>query len=176
MRPQLRLPALADAAQGPLAGGIGRRRRRALHARGGRDIHDVPLAALLHRRNDAIRQIHQPEDVGVEHLLHFRDVERADLATIGVAGVVDEDVDATHAFIARVDGSRVLVGYRDVGLQADGAGLSRHRVDELLVAAGEHDLVPGLARQFDNRRADPLTAPGDQKTRWLHERDSSYAA
>src|SRR4029450_9612067 len=159
---------------GPLAGGIGRRRRRALHARGGREVHDVPLAARLHRRNDAVRQIHEPEDVGVEHLLHFRDVQRADLTAIGVAGIVHEDVDATHAFIARVHGSRVLVGYRDIGLQADGPGLSHHRSDELRVAAGEHHLVPGIARLLDNRRADALTAPGHQKTRWLHERDSSY--
>jgi hypothetical protein len=49
-------------------------------------------------------------------------------------------------------------------------------IDQLLVAAGEHQLVPGIARLLDTRRADAMTAPGNQKARWLYERDSSHAA
>jgi hypothetical protein len=53
------------------------------------------------------------------------------------------------------------------------ARLRCDRLDELLVAACEQDLVTGPARQFDNGCANPLTASGDEKTGWLHGRDSS---
>ena len=86
-------------------------------------------------------------------------------AAVRVAGVVDEDVDAAHALQARLDASwRCRPPRRHVGANAVRAGLLRDLLDALLVAAGEHDLVTGLARQFDDGRADPLAAAGDEKT------------
>ena len=49
------------------------------------------------------------KDVGDEHLLHFRDVQRADFAAIGVAGIVHEDVDAAHAFSAEASPRRYFL-------------------------------------------------------------------
>jgi hypothetical protein len=43
-----------------------------------------------------------------------------------------------------------------------GPGLLCDRVDELIVPAGEHDLMTGFRRQFDERRADALTASGHE--------------
>ena len=50
-----------------------------------------------------------------------------------------------------------------------GPGFPCDRVDELIVPAGEHHLMTGLRRQFDESRADALTASGHEKARYRHE-------
>src|SRR6185503_10512279 len=122
VRPQFGLPALADAAQGPLAAGVGRRGGGALHAGGRGDVHDVALTTLLHERDDAIGYVDQAEHIRVEHLLHLFDVERADFGTIGVGRVVDQNVDTAHAFDAQFDSPGVVVAHRDVSVNPERAG------------------------------------------------------
>ena len=89
-------------------------------------------------------------------------------ARYAYAGVVDEDVDPAHAFPARLDGPGIVVAHRDVGAKSMRPGLLCDLLDQLLVPSCEHDLVAGLARQFDDGRADPLAASGDEKTACLH--------
>ena len=48
----------------------------------------------------------------------------------------------------------VVLGHRDVGLHPMGPGFLCDRVDELIVPAGEHDLMTNLRSQFDYSRAD----------------------
>ena len=48
------------------------------------------------------------------------------------------------------------------------AGLARGRLNVRVVAAGEHDLVSGLARVLNERGANALAAAGDQKSSGLH--------
>ena len=69
---------------------------------------------------------------------HRGDVHGADLAAIGVAGVVDEHVHAAHLRHARLHGEGVLVALADVGDESEGAGLGRHLLDRPGVTAGEH--------------------------------------
>ena len=170
MRPQLGLPALADAAHRPLAGSVRSRGRRAFHAGGRGDVHDVARLLRLHLRDDPIGDVDEPEDVGLEHRPHGADIEGADLRPVAVGGVVDEDIDSTHALVAHLDGPRVVVPGRDVGAQSMRAGPGRDLRDELIVAPREHDLVPRLARQFDDGGADALAASGHEKTAGLHVR------
>jgi hypothetical protein len=47
-------------------------------------------------------------------------------------------------------------------------GLTSELAHPRVIAAGENDLVAGLPRLLDHRRADPLTAPGDEKPSTLH--------
>ncbi len=144
VRPQFRLPALGDAPYRPLAPGIRRPPRRALHARRRRDGDDVAGLAFLHLRHDAVGDVDEPEDVGVEKRLHPPHIEGADLGAVIVRGVVDEHVDAAHVLHAGVDRARVVFGDGDVGSHTHGAGLSGHRLDRRSIATGEHDLMAGL--------------------------------
>src|SRR5262249_37982679 len=112
----------------------------------------------------------QAEHVRVEHLLHRIDIERPDLGAITVAGVVDENIDAAHLLLARLDGPRVVVRTRDVGVYAVRARFLCHLVDPLLMATGEHHRMPGLPGKRDDGCADTLAASGDEKTAGLHER------
>jgi hypothetical protein len=79
-----------------------RRGRRALHAGRRRDVDDVARRLRFHLRHDAIGDVDQPEDIGLEHRPHRVDIESADFRA-HLRGVVDEDVDPSHELAARLD-------------------------------------------------------------------------
>ena len=97
------------------------------------------------------------------------DVERANLAAIGVAGVVDQHVHAAHLRRAQIDGAGVVGVLADVGDESDGARLHRHLLDGVGVAPGEDHGVASLTGLGDERGADALAAAGDQESLRLHQ-------
>ena len=79
--------------------------------------------------------------------------------------------------LAGVDGPRVVVGRRSRRLAAPCAPVfCATSAIALLVAAGEDDLVTGLASQLDQGGADALAAAGDEEAGWMTSQDASPAA
>src|SRR5262249_32722553 len=115
VRPELGLPALADPAHRPLAAAVGRAACGTLHAGSRRDVDDFAVSLSLHRRDDPVGDVDQPEDVRVEHLPHLAEIDAADFGAIRVASIVDEHVDAAHAIRAGLHSARVVFGARHVG-------------------------------------------------------------
>ena len=89
---------------------------------------------------------------------------------IGVAGVVDERIDAAHARERLIDGALVVVAARHIRHEAVRAGLRRERIDAVLVAARERHLMSGRARLFHQRRANALARAGDEQFPLRHRR------
>ncbi|MEZ5287371.1 MAG: hypothetical protein R2712_21735 [Vicinamibacterales bacterium] len=110
----------------------------------------------------------ETEDVGLEHLSHRRHIERADLGAAGVAGVVDEHVDAAHAGLAFRHQALVVGGGCHIGMHGVRAGLGRDRREQVVVAPGDDHLVAGLACLCGEGGADALAAARDEETSWLH--------
>ena len=128
-----------------------------------------PSGLRLQMRHDPVGDVHQPEDVGLEHRPHGGDVERANLGAIGVAGVVDEHVDAAHQRERLVHRPLVVVAAGHIRDDAVSAGCRRQRVDARAVAAREGRPGAGRPRLLHQRRADALTSACDQQPSLCHD-------
>ncbi len=127
-----------------------------------------PAAWRFHQRDNAVGEIDHAEDVRAEQRSHPAHVDRANLRRVADAGVVDQDVDATHLLDAVIHDPFVVSIDRDIRDHANRTGLAGDGVDLGLVAAGEHHLVPVVPGVRDKSGANSLAAAGNEKSLSAH--------
>jgi len=142
---------------------VGRAELEAREAGARRDRDDVPGVLAAHHGQDGARDVHRADEGCRQLPLHLLWSEFLEEAGVEVAGVVDEDVDASEGVDRGLDRGFGVLPARDVELDDEEVVvLAEGSAHGLRVATGRDDRVASREGCLRDVHAHPASGTGDE--------------
>ncbi|MDX6280463.1 MAG: hypothetical protein QOH03_1534 [Kribbellaceae bacterium] len=153
--------AAGETRHGPFGRLVGGQARAGHADTEGGDLEDVTAALLAQNRYDRLRHVHHTVEIGVDLCPERVDRRVVERGQIAVAGVVDDDIDATERLLGLNDRPRGRVVVGDVESQDEYCVAVL--VDEILqvfrTTRRRHHPITRFQRDLDERATKPTRGP-----------------